>query len=184
MESTSNMAVVHMEEIETPWDEAPQAASGDEAVSSGAETEQAIQELESRAKVLHQKLVDEGFRAAAPVWDENTQTWDVHVKYEGVSVLVMVEQNDPEFVRVLLPHFMEIEPEDVGPSLIALDLVNKYKKCAKVFLTPKRDGVYASSDFLDDGTIASHLLMRHIAMVVHSAHHFAKAVEEQRAGVR
>jgi hypothetical protein len=186
MDSTSNMTVVDVMEISTPWDQASVPANGDETLSSRAlsTTDQEIKDLETRAKFYQEKLLNEGFRAAAPVWDEKTQTWDVHVKYDGLTVLVMVELKDPEFVRVMLPAFFEVEQDDLGPTLIALDLVNKHTKGAKVFLTPQRNGVYASCDFLDEGTIAPHLLVRHIAMVVHAAHRFVKAYEEQAAGVR
>ena len=52
-------------------------------------------ELENRAKIVQQMLQDEGYGAKPPEWDEQVRTWDVRVKFEGMTMLVMFDLDDP-----------------------------------------------------------------------------------------
>lgn len=136
--------------------------------------------LEARAQQYQEWMCEEGYRAQDPVWDAATATWDVHVKYEGVTLIVVFDVDDTGFLRILMPNFWAIEPSELGPALVALDLANKKCKCAKVHLNSRRDDTIASVEFLDAGDqMRAALLLRYLAMVVNAARFFASAMQEQ-----
>jgi len=136
--------------------------------------------LETRAQQYQEWMCEEGYRAQDPVWDDGADTWDVQVKYEGVTLLLVFDVDDAGFVRILMPNFWTIEPAALGPALVALDLANKKCKCAKVHLNSRRDDTIASVEFLDQGDqMLPATLLRYLAMVVNAAKFFAGAMQEQ-----
>lgn len=136
--------------------------------------------LETRAQQYQKWMSEEGYRAQDPVWDATTSTWDVHVKYEGVTMIVVFDVDDADFVRILMPNFWAIEQSALGPALVALDLANKKCKCAKVHINARRDNTIASVEFLDQGDqMRPATLLRYMAMVVNAARFFARAMQEQ-----
>lgn len=136
--------------------------------------------LETRAQQYQEWMCEEGYRAQDPVWDADADTWDVHVKYEGVTLIVVFDVDDPGFVRILMPNFWAIESSALGPALVALDLANKKCKCAKVHMNARRDDTIASVEFLDQGEqMRAATLLRYLAMVVNAARFFASAMQEQ-----
>lgn len=136
--------------------------------------------LETRAQRYQQWVCEEGYRAQDPVWDDAADTWDVHVKYEGVTLIIVFDVDDAGFVRILMPNFWAVEPGALGPALLALDLANKKCKCAKVNLNARRDDTTASVEFLDHGDeMRAATLLRYLAMVVNAARFFASAMQEQ-----
>jgi len=136
--------------------------------------------LETRAQQYQEWMCEEGYRAQDPVWDDGADTWDVQVKYEGVTLLLVFDVDDAGFVRILMPNFWTIEPAALGPALVALDLANKKCKCAKVHLNSRRDDTIASVEFLDQGDqMLPAKLLRYLAMVVNAAKFFAGAMQEQ-----
>jgi hypothetical protein len=142
----------------------------------------AIAELESRAKAYQGVLCEEGFAAKLPKWDADVNTWDVSVKYEGIRVLIMFDLDDPKFIRVVLPNFWHVAPVQLGAALVALDIANKRSKFAKVFLNPGRTDTTASVDFLDDGKeVESALLVRYLSTVTNVTKVYLKALKEETA---
>lgn len=136
--------------------------------------------LEARAQQYQEWMCEEGYRARDPVWDDDVATWDVHVKYEGVTLIVVFDVDDASFVRILMPNFWAIEPSALGPALVALDLANKKCKCAKVHMNSRRDDTIASVEFLDAGEqMGAAILLRYLAMVVNAARFFSSAMQEQ-----
>lgn len=133
-------------------------------------------ELEKRAQTYQQILQDEGYGAKTPEWDERTRTWDIRVKYEGLFVLIMLDFDDPDFVRIVLPNFYDIDPEHHQSALLALEIANKKCKVAKVYLNAAQNDTIAAVEFLDDGTgINARFLIRYVDMLVHAAKFFAES---------
>lgn len=137
-------------------------------------------ELENRATNLQQMLQEEGYGAKAPEWDERAKTWDVRVKFEGMTMLVMLDLDDPLFVRVVLPNFWDIEPEQLGSALVALDLANKKAKGAKVYLNLARNDCIATLEFLYNGSgLEGQMLTRYLNMVANVAKTYVQSFKEQ-----
>ena len=67
-------------------------------------------------------------------------------------MLVIFDLDDPLFVRVLLPNFWDVDPDQLGSALAALDLANKKAKGAKVYLNLARSDSSAVMEFLYHGT--------------------------------
>ncbi|WP_306391609.1 hypothetical protein [Telluria beijingensis] len=136
--------------------------------------------LEARAQQYQEWMCEEGYRARDPVWDDQADTWDVHVKYEGATLLLVFDVDDAGFVRILMPNFWTVEPEALPAALAALDLANKKCKCAKVHLNARGDDTIAAVEFLDQGDqMRPATLLRYLAMVVNAAKFFAGAMQEQ-----
>ena len=136
-------------------------------------------ELENRAKAVQQMLRDEGYGAKTPQFDEDTNTWDLLAKYEGNPVLIMFDVDDPTFVRMLMPNFWDVEPETLGPVLIAMDIANKTIKGAKVHMNQDRTVVSACMEFLYDGSgLNGEMVARCMGMVASAAKTFVKTVRE------
>lgn len=138
--------------------------------------------LEQRAKRFQQLLQDEGYGAKAPVWDEDTKTWDLWVKYESMHVLLLLDADDPEFVRIIVPNFWEVTPDALGAALIAADVTNKKCKVSKVMLNMKRSNTMAVAEFLEEGEqVSARALIRYMDMLSTATRHFALSMREQRA---
>jgi len=136
--------------------------------------------LEQRARQYQAWLCEEGYRAQEPLWDHGTNTWDVHVKYEGVTLVIVFDVDDPDFVRILMPNFWAVDGANLGPALLALDLANKKCKCAKVYMNGRRDDTSVATEFLDHGhLLRAPALLRYLAITVNAARFFASAVQEQ-----
>ncbi len=72
-------------------------------------------------------LCDEGFR---PKYDEDG---DIVVKREGKTYVVIFEESDPIYFRVVYPNFWSLDDEEeYEQALIASARVNTKMKCAKV----------------------------------------------------
>lgn len=134
--------------------------------------------LEARAVAYQRILQEEGYRVRDPQWDGDTNTWDLYLKYEGASLLLVLDVDDADFVRILLPNFCRIAPDRLDEALAALDLVNKKCKCAKVYLNAARDKAVAAVEFLDMGGSGGAALLRYLAMIVNAAKLFAHRVEQ------
>ena len=146
-----------------------------------------MQELKStlgaRAVAYQRILQDEGYRASEPQWDGDTSTWDIYLKYEGATLLIVLDLDDADFVRILLPNFHSIAPGQLNNALAALDLVNKKCKCAKVYLNSARDNAVAAVEFLDADGSGGAVLLRYLAMVVNAAKLYAHRVEHAQRDV-
>lgn len=141
-----------------------------------------IAALEKRAKDYQELLKEEGYGAKDPEWDDRTNTFSVSVKYEGIPLLLMLDLDDPNFVRIMLSNFWEIEPEQLGAALIAADVANKTVKGAKIFLSKERDETFAFVEFLDSGDgIRAELLVRYLGMVTRVAKAYVSAFWEEAA---
>jgi len=136
--------------------------------------------LEQRAKAYQQILQEEGYGAREPEWDPQTNTWDIRVKYEGMFMLIMLDLDDPAFVRMLLPNFFEISAEQLQPAMIALELTNKKCKGAKLYLNRAQDDTFAAVEVLDDGAgMQAKILMRYLDMLVGAAKFFVENLKKQ-----
>jgi len=137
--------------------------------------------LGARATSYQHLLQEAGYRAQDPQWDADTNTWDILVKFEGASLLIVLDLDDADFVRVLLPNFYRITPGGLDDAMVALDLANKKCKCAKVYLNAACDNAVAAVEFLDRGDGCSGAtLLRYLAMVVNAAKFFAHRAEPRQ----
>jgi hypothetical protein len=136
--------------------------------------------VENRAQSYQTMLQDEGYGAKNPVWDESVNTWDITAKYDGVQVLIVLDADDPDFVRIMLPNFFDIQPEQLGTALLAMDQANRMCKGAKVYLNSKRDDSMVSVEFLDKGaTMDGTTLTRYVRMAVKAAKFYVDFFREQ-----
>ncbi|MGJ7917758.1 hypothetical protein ACI48D_20050 [Massilia sp. LXY-6] len=136
--------------------------------------------LEARARSYQHILQEEGYRARDPEWDAESSTWDVYVKFEGASLLIVLDLDDAHFVRILLPNFYKVEPSRLDDAMLAIDLANKKCKCAKVYLNAARDNTVAAVEFLDPGEGGDRAtLLRYLAMAVNAAKFYAHHAEPQ-----
>jgi hypothetical protein len=139
-------------------------------------------ELEKRAKSYQQMLQDEGYGAKNPEWDEKENTWDIRVKHEGVPMLIMLDLDDPDFVRIVLPNFCDVKPDQLESALVALDLANKKCKGTTVSLNVARNDSMVTVEFLDRGTgMDAKILTRYLGMAVNAAKVYIENFLEQAA---
>jgi hypothetical protein len=140
-----------------------------------------VTEMQARAGAYQALLREEGYAAKEPEWDADARTWDIAVKYEGAMLLVILDVDDPDFVRLMLPNFWGVEPAHLGAALIAADMANKKCKAAKVFLNSAQSDTTASAEFLEDrsGRPDGAMLVRYVRMVVNAAKVYANHLREQ-----
>jgi len=137
-------------------------------------------ELEQRAKAYQQILQEEGYGARDPEWDPQMQTWDLRVKYEGMFMLIMFDLDDPDFVRLVLPNFFDISPEQLQPAMVALEMTNKKCKGAKLYLNRAQNDTIASVEVLDGGAgMRAAFLTRYLDMLVGAAKFFVENLKKQ-----
>lgn len=88
------------------------------------------------ADMYHQYLEAEGYN---PEIEEGF----VKFKFEGGTYLVVVDENDEQYFRLIFPNFWPIESEDERQrALAAADHATAETKVAKLFLV--RDNVWAT----------------------------------------
>lgn len=92
---------------------------------------------QARAEMYRQFLTEEGF---APRIDEDG---DVFFKYEGGNYLVLVDDRDEEFFRLIFPGFWSIESDEERVMVtLAAQHATAQTKVAKVFTV--RDNTWAT----------------------------------------
>lgn len=92
---------------------------------------------QERAEMYRQYLLEEGF---APRIDEDG---DVAFKYEGGSYVIIVDDKDDVFFRLIYPGFWSIESEEERTKVTQAALhATAQTKVAKVFMV--RDNTWAS----------------------------------------
>jgi len=86
-----------------------------------------------RARVYMDFLAEEGYR---PYMDEDG---DVVFKSEGLTYVIITEEEDEEFVSLVLPNFWSIDSEkELARALKAANEVNRSIKAVKVYV--RKDG--------------------------------------------
>lgn len=134
--------------------------------------------LEARAARYRQLLQDKGYAVMAPDWKEETLTWMMPLRYEGVTMCFLFDAEDPSFVRLILPNFFEIEHGPTVQVFTAIDRTNNSCKSAKVYLNADAGNVMSAVEFLDDGTSASAaMLLRYLTLALNGAKHFVKEMQ-------
>ena len=137
--------------------------------------------LENRAKILQEMLQREGYGAKAPEWDEQDSTWNIRVHFEGMTILFILDLDDPLFVRVVLPNFWDVEPDQLSSALAALDMANKKAKGAKAYLNQNGSDSIASMEFLYNGSgQEGPMLVRTMRMVTNVAKLYVDAFKASR----
>ena len=138
-------------------------------------------ELENRAKILQEMLQHEGYGAKTPEWDEHSSTWNIRVHFEGLTIVFILDLDDPLFVRVVLPNFYDVEPDQRSFALAALDMANRKAKGAKAYLNLNGNDSFATMEFLYNGSGQDGpMLVRIMTMVTNVAKLFIDAFKASR----
>ena len=117
---------------------------------------------------------DEGYKAAPPEKDDDGDL-RVVVKFEGMSLLIYFDNEDTQFVRIILPNFYSLDTdEEKLKSLSAVNQVAAKCKGAKAFINPAQDNVMCAVEFLENGaSLTIEMLIRNLNMLVGAAKFFA-----------
>jgi hypothetical protein len=141
-----------------------------------AATKVDVDELGKKYQTL---LQDEGYGCKAPTKDEQANTLDLIVKYEQMTFMIILDYDDPEFVRILLPNFFDIDKGQIEAALTAIQTVAQKCKGAKVYLTRDMDDTVAAGEFLENGnSVDAKQLVRYLSMVMNAAKTFAQVMQK------
>lgn len=136
--------------------------------------------LEARARQYQALLASGGYQADDPAWDEENRCWGVQVRFAGAVCFMVLDVDDPRFIRILLPNFLTVGPGQLGASLIAADLANKTCKGAKICLNRQRDDVLAAVELLEPAAgLEEAAVVRSMQMLLHAAKTYAGQFSEQ-----
>jgi len=127
---------------------------------------------EERAQQILAFLVEEGF---GPRIDKDG---DVTFKVEGRSYVIVIEEDDQEFFRLIFPNFWPIESEEerVRVSVAAAE-ANARTKVAKVY--PVREDTWASVEmFLSPPEAFMPVFQRSIRALQGAVRAFVEAVRD------
>lgn len=138
--------------------------------------------LEVRAHQYQAMLQEAGYAVRNPEWEQETRCWDMRIRFEGASCVLLLDADDPRYVRIVLPNFLDLASEQIGAGLIAADLANKTCKGAKVYLNRARNDVIAAVEMLEPAAgIDCELLMRNLQMLLNAAKVYAAGFRQQLA---
>ena len=133
-----------------------------------------------RARQYENVVARHGVLIAPVSWDGEARTWDLHLRYGGAQLLLVIDADDPEFVRLLMPNFWAFTSEKSPAVLRGIERVNRSCKCGKVHMNAKGDDVTASVEFLDTREdVDAHALLRYLDMTIATARAFVECVEPQ-----
>lgn len=134
--------------------------------------------IDELAKKYQKFFQDQGYGCKDPTKDENANTLDLIVTYEQLTYLIILDYDDTQFVRILLPNFYDIKPAQLQQALIAINIVAKQCKGAKVNLTSSGDDMVAACEYLETGnSVDGKTLLRYMSMVANAAKTFAKEMQ-------
>ncbi|GAB4321518.1 MAG: hypothetical protein Kow0069_25870 [Promethearchaeota archaeon] len=125
-----------------------------------------------RAKIVYDYLKEEGYR---PEYDPDG---DVVFKQEGRTYVIILEERDPEFFRIVFPNFWPIESQEERLMVsIAANEATAKTKAAKVF--PIRDNVWASLEsFVDPFESFKKVFKRSMSAIWTSVMNFKEKMTE------
>ena len=132
-----------------------------------------------------QKLKEiDSVSAAEGEWDSGTDTFDISFKYdEKLTLLLIIDQDDPSFVRIILPNFYSIDSaHEKRNADDAVSRANQKCKGVKLYLNDDRSDTTAAVEFLDpfvDETyrepgIPKAVLQRYVQMILSAASFYAQ----------
>ncbi|GAB4307772.1 MAG: hypothetical protein Kow0069_05570 [Promethearchaeota archaeon] len=128
-----------------------------------------------RAKIVYDFLKSEGYRP------EIDRDGDVVYKQEGRTYVIILEERDPEFFRIVFPNFWPIESQEERLKVsIAANEATAMTKAAKVF--PIRDNVWASlGSFVDPFESFKKVFKRSMGALNQCVFNFQKKMQELNA---
>lgn len=90
---------------------------------------------------------------------------DVRFKYEGSNIIILLDDEDPSFVRVCLPNFLKIaSDEHRSRVLAAVNEANRQVKVGKAFIT-KEHCWAAVEAFIPDAAYLGSFLKRYLRIL-------------------
>lgn len=109
---------------------------------------------------------------------------DIRLKIEGRVYFVVLEEEDPGYVRLLFPNFWSIEtPEERRVALEACERATARTKVAKVFLS--RDDTSAAFEMLCAGPESFTAVFPRALRILRTAvDHYVKHMREARTAPR
>lgn len=137
------------------------------------------EQVEQYKTALMGRLGDEGFRPTA-----NTMG-DIEFKCEGKLYILDFDDNDPGYMRLLLPHFWSIDdPRELHAAYIAASQACERCKGVKVFVEGA-SSVWASVEFLanDIDVPTTEMLDRYLAMIRSGTRTFAEKIDAALKGL-
>lgn len=127
----------------------------------------------SKSELFENYLREEGY---VPKIDDDG---DVIFKKEGLTFILFGAEDDPEFFRIALPNFWEIESEEERQRVMtAAAVVNANVKVVKIF--PVRDNVWASVEqFVSPIENFAAVFERSIRVLMAGVDQFRKAMRNE-----
>lgn len=118
--------------------------------------------------------------------DRNTETFDIKFQFERLKLLLILDEDDTPFVRIILPNFYSIDTAEERRQMHnAVSRANQLCKGVKVFLNGDETDTTIVAEFLDpyllgakSGTypekgFPAELLHRYIEMIMSAASYYA-----------
>lgn len=118
-------------------------------------------------------LAEEGFK---PDLDDDG---DVKFKREGKTYFIQINEQDPEFFRIVFPNFWKIEDEGERlKAFRAAEWANRKTKCCKVFMM--QNNMWASIEaFLPKPDDFKPIFMRCLSAMETGVSNFAQNMKEK-----
>ena len=138
------------------------------------------EDLFKSAENFRAALKAEGYAVPPATFDPAARTWDLLVTYEQTTLLVMFDLDDPDYVRVVLPFFCELSPDQIDDALKAANEANNWCKGAKVAVMPEHLDMKASIEFLHIGSYEPAQLLRYFSMLRFAAVKFHEILAKTR----
>lgn len=124
-----------------------------------------------------QFLRNDGYPVLHDAWDDQSDTWDVHFKQEGRTLLAIFDGDDAEFIRIIFPNFYSLDnPEEQAKAYMCTQEANRICKGAKIFTNSDHNNVIATCEFL--ATEGRKDYGRYLDMIGNIAQTFAKKMGE------
>ncbi len=114
-------------------------------------------------------LREEGF---LPRTDEDG---DVIFKFEGRTLFISVQESDPQYLRVVLPNFWEIDDEDeLIQALKAGNEINRKIKVATIVIQSEKHVSTNAEMFIEREPDLEQYFLRTVKVLVQAANDFAE----------
>lgn len=122
-------------------------------------------------------LAEEGFR---PKSDDDG---DLVFKYQGGTYLLILDPEDPEYFRLILPNFWAIESEEEYRSALRASVfATRALKVVKVYIIPSGENVSASIEmFCTDHSSTFPVFIRCLDVLMEGAQKFREIMRAERS---
>lgn len=96
-------------------------------------------------------------------------------KYEGRTHALLIQEDDPNFFRIVFPNFWKIENGiEMIKVLKVINVVNRKMKVAKLFVSDDDEVSTIVEMFIEDNPILDQFFMRSLKAVQHATNEFVE----------